>query len=47
MVSVETLRANLIIHDGIMDVSRKATKFVCILDIVKKPCNFALFYEWF
>jgi len=41
------LRTYLIIHDGIMDVSSKATKLICILDIAKKACNLALLYQWF
>ena len=39
-------RTNLIIHDDIMDISSKATEFVCIIDIVEKPYDFALLFQW-
>ena len=38
---------NLTIHDGIMDISSKFTKFIHILDIVEKPRNLALHFQWF
>ena len=40
-------RTNLIIHDGIMDISSKATEFIRILDVGEKPCNLALLRQWF
>jgi len=47
MMGMRILRTNLVIHDGIMGVSSKATKFICILNIVEEPCDSALLYQWF
>ena len=41
------LRTNLVVYDGIMDIPSEASKVIHILDIHKKPCNFALLCQWF
>jgi len=40
-------RTNLIIHDGVMDISSKAAKFIRSLDVVKKTRDPALLYQRF
>jgi len=45
--AVRISRTNLIIHDGVMDISSEAAKFIRILDIGKKSCNGALFFQRF
>ena len=46
-MGVRNLRTNLVIYDGIMDISCQAPKFICILNIVEKPRNFALLCQRF
>ena len=29
-----------------MNSSNQATKLICILDIIEKPLNFSLFFQW-
>ena len=45
-VGVMNSKTNLIIHDEVMDISSKATELVYICNIVEKPCNFALLFQW-
>ena len=39
-------RTNLIIHDGIMNLSNEAIELIHILGVVKKPCNSTLLCQW-
>ena len=37
---------DLVHYNGITDITSETAKLVCILDIVKKPCDLALLYKW-
>ena len=42
-VRIQRTKTNLVIQDGIVDISGKSIEFICIPNIVDKPCNLALF----
>jgi len=46
-VGVRIPKTNLIIHNCIVNIPSKATKFIRILDIVEESGDFALVYQRF
>ena len=47
MIIPMTPVTNLIIHNCITNISSKTTEFICILHIVEKTRNLAVFYQQF
>jgi len=47
MIGARISRTNLIIHDGVVDISNETAKIIHSLDVIEKTRNFALLCQRF